>query len=49
MVIEGSGRGWYREEITQIHSDLVGETERGRAKETKRREKLYLFIQSTNI
>lgn len=46
MVMEGSGRRCHREEIMPIHSDLVGETERGRAKETKRRETL--LIHSVN-
>lgn len=46
MVIEGSGRRCHREEIMPKHSDLVGETERGRAEETKRRETL--LIHSSN-
>lgn len=47
MVREGSGKRCHRGEIMQIHLNLMGERERGRAK--LRGEKLYLFILSTNI
>lgn len=41
IVMEGSGRRCHRDEIMQVHPDLMRKTE-GRAKETKRRETLLI-------